>query len=88
MGEEEIYALEGDAETDFYSEEGVGGGLFEDGEGVVEVKFFVYDGGGVDLDAVVGEGSFLFGEEFGGGGRGGEVQEGEDGEEEGGASFD
>jgi len=66
LGEEEVDALEGDAETDFDGEEGVCGGLFEDGEGVVEVEFFVDDGGGVDLNAVVGEVAFGFGEEFGG----------------------
>lgn len=53
MGEEESYGLQGDAETDFDGEEGVGGGLGEDEEGIGEVELFVDGGGGIYADAVV-----------------------------------
>lgn len=62
--------------------------MFEDGEGVPEIEFFVYDGGGIDLDAMICKVALGLGEKFGGGSGAGEVEESEDGEEEGGASFD
>lgn len=78
MRQEEGNGLQGDAETDFDAEEGVGGGHFEDLEGVAEIEGFVYSGGAVDLDAGVGEGAFGVGEEFGFGGGFGEVEVGDE----------
>ena len=62
--------------------------MFEDGEGIPQVKFLIDDGGGVGLDAVVCEVFFGLGEEAGGGGGLGQVPEGEEGEGDGAAAFD
>jgi hypothetical protein len=62
--------------------------LAEDLQGGAQVEGLVDGGGGVDLDAVVGEGFFGGGKEGGFGGGAREVEEGEDGEEEGGGAFD
>lgn len=80
LGEEERHALERHAQADFDAEPGVGGGQFEDLEGVFEVEGLVDDGGRVHLHALVGDALLFRGEEPGVGAGGGEVEEGEDGD--------
>jgi len=88
LREEERDGLQGDAETDFDGEEGVGGGLAEDLEGVAKVERLVYNRGGINLDAVIGKLFLVVIEEFGGGGGLGEVEEGEDSEADCAETFD
>lgn len=80
--------MEGDAEADFDGEEAVCGGELEDLEGVFEVEFLAYDGGGVDLDAGEGELLLVFGQELGFVRGLGEPPVGDEGEEDGERALD
>ena len=62
--------------------------MLENGETVLEDELLVHDRAGVDLHAVIGEVFFGLGEEAGRGGGLGEVEECEEGEEDGAAAFD
>lgn len=88
LGQEERDGLDGHAEADFDEQEAVGPGVGEDLEGLAEVELFGDVGRGVDLNTVESQGALILGQEFGLGGGTGEVEPGEDGEEESHAALD
>ena len=65
LRQKQLHRLQRHAEADLDAQDEPRGRMFKDGEGIPQVEFFVDDGGGVGLHAVVGEVFLLLGEEVG-----------------------
>jgi len=88
LRQEQLHALQRDAEADLDGDDGPAGGVSEDLERLLELELLVDDGGGVEEHARAGEVLLFTAEEGGGGARGGQVPVREEGEEDCAAAFD
>ncbi len=88
LWQKQLHALQRHPQTDFNGQDQPTGPLPEDLETLSQVELLIHHGAGIDLHPVVGQ-LFLFGrEELGRRGRLRQVEECEDGEEDGATAFD